>query len=151
MLLSMSPWQIEFEEKLAVTDYKGNEVGHLEVCLWSCKSNNLCIFHKLDENCWLIIAKNYFSTIYHKICESVLDLQYLRVGWVAYLANQVEVLPCNPDGTMISDDDDPFVEDPSELVSYNEDMCGITWSLGWQKYKLFNKNQGSRRTTIKVQ
>jgi len=56
----------------------------------------------------------------------VLDLQYLRVGWVAYLANQVEVLPCNPDGTMISDDDDPFVEDPSELVSYNEDMCGIT-------------------------
>jgi len=41
------------------------------------------------------------------------------VGWVAYLANQVEVLPCNPDGTMIGDDDDPFVEDPSELVSYN--------------------------------
>jgi len=31
--------------------------------------------------------------------------------------NQVEVLPCNPDGTMIGDDDDPFVEDPSELVS----------------------------------
>ncbi|XP_065896564.1 kinesin-like protein KIF28P isoform X2 [Dysidea avara] len=51
-------YMIEFEEKLAITDYKGNEVGHLEV----------------------------------------------------------EVLPCNPDGTMISDDDDPFVEDPSELV-----------------------------------
>lgn len=52
-------YMIEFEEKLAITDYKGNEVGHLEVA----------------------------------------------------------VFPCNADGTMMGDeDDDPFVEDPSELV-----------------------------------
>lgn len=38
-------------------------------------------------------------------------------GWVANLANQVAVFPCNADGTMMGDeDDDPFVEDPSELV-----------------------------------
>lgn len=39
-------------------------------------------------------------------------------GCVANIANQVAVYPCNADGTMMGDeDDDPFVEDPSELVS----------------------------------
>ena len=39
------------------------------------------------------------------------------------LANQVAVFPCNPDGSMMSDeDDDPFVEDPSEQVCINWNM-----------------------------
>ena len=39
------------------------------------------------------------------------------MGCVTNLANQVAVFPCNADGTMMGDeDDDPFVEDPSELV-----------------------------------
>ena len=40
-LLNMSPCQIEFEEKLAITDYKGNEVGHLEVCSGYHKPKNV--------------------------------------------------------------------------------------------------------------
>ena len=37
------------------------------------------------------------------------------------ISNQVAVYPCNADGTMMGDeDDDPFVEDPSELVSCAE-------------------------------
>ena len=41
----------------------------------------------------------------------------LWIGLCTNLANQVAVFPCNTDGTMMGDeDDDPFVEDPSELV-----------------------------------
>ena len=50
--------QIELEEQLAITDYKGNEQGHLSI----------------------------------------------------------EVLPCKPNGSMLSEDEDLFVEEPVELV-----------------------------------
>ena len=62
------------------------------------------------------------------------------------------MFPCNADGTMMGDeDDDPFVEDPSELVS-NKCNAHVDHSAtqGRGEYELSTKDQGSCRPAFKI-